>query len=343
MFVKKRSGRTHPTHATGAALVLSLLLASSVCEPLHAQVAFTDFCATPSPTAGQMSEVEAALVRMPESSAEGQIVIPLVIVTVTQGSEPAAAAEQVRRQIDRLNTAFAAARVSFVLKDSRTVLLDLPDAPADSKSAFFQATQIYNKAHPCADDCFEAPLEIVILKAKKIGAILGASMNWPWQHALNRQLPQRVFLHEGALPGSGHAQYGEGKTAVHEVGHWLGLVHTFQNGCAAPGDFAGHVQRAPVYGCKPGNRSCGATSGVDPVHNFMSYSDDVCLREFSARQIHRIHQMASAFRPHLIQEPVATSRGPSPARTDVDGDVFTRRGSNPVRDTPADINRVFRE
>jgi hypothetical protein len=47
---------------------------------------------------------------------------------------------------------------------------------------------------------------------------------------------QGVVLNYKTFPGGSYPDYNKGKTAVHEIGHYLGLSHTFQNGCDDPGD-----------------------------------------------------------------------------------------------------------
>ena len=100
--------------------------------------------------------------------------------------------------------------------------------------------------------------------------------------------------------------YDKGRTMTHEVGHFLGLFHTFQGGCAAPGDGVDDTPAvaAPNYGCNTGNVSCGS---VDMVENYMDYSDDTCMNTYTAGQRTRVQAVMGGPRASL-----ATSNGATP-------------------------------
>lgn len=121
-----------------------------------------------------------------------------------------------------------------------------------------------------------------------------------------------VVLWWAALPGTGleipypdepdgFLTYDQGDTGTHEVGHWLGLEHTFGpgNGCTKPGDKIKDTatEAEPQFFCARRDSCVGSPfPGDDPITNFMDYVDDVCMDNFTAEQTRRMRKHWHAFR-----------------------------------------------
>ncbi|PRY13995.1 zinc metalloprotease [Kineococcus rhizosphaerae] len=128
------------------------------------------------------------------------------------------------------------------------------------------------------------------------GGLLGYAY-FPKGYNNGRDYVDGVVMLDESMPGGTAAPYNRGDTLTHEVGHWMGLEHTFASACSASGDGVADTPReaVPQFGCPVGADTCAAP-GLDPVHNFMDYSDDGCMDTFTPGQAQRMNDAWIEFR-----------------------------------------------
>lgn len=146
----------------------------------------------------------------------------------------------------------------------------------------------------------------IYVNRPKVTGFLGFSL-FPWQRRSRPKL-DGVTISDVSLPGGRMAGYNLGDTVIHETGHWLGLLHTFEGGCA-DGDGVPDTpaEAGPSFRCDerntcpvdPSNPTVVIDDGptnVDPIHNFMDYSYDACMYQFTPGQAARMQALFMHYR-----------------------------------------------
>lgn len=92
----------------------------------------------------------------------------------------------------------------------------------------------------------------------------------------------------GDPKSSYYDSYNKGRTATHEVGHWLNLRHIWGDGRCRQDDFVTDTPSSdgPNYGC-PSYPTVNCQS-TDMTMNYMDYTDDACMNMFTLGQNDRI-------------------------------------------------------
>lgn len=276
-------------------VVLLSVLVFPFAEVLEAQQPMR--CGTRQLSDGEIAGVERAVARGRKGRTSA--VIPVWVHVITRGSgydngdvPDAMIREQMRVLSDAFNGRSGGANSGFAFDlagITRTVNAQWFASLASSVSVELEAKTALRRGGP-------ETLNLYITNADPwlgwayFPSIIGSS-----QEALDG-----VVVDWRSLPGGTFGVYAEGDTVPHEVGHWLALYHTFDGYCGRNGDYVADTpaELSPASGCPVGRDSCvgAAQAGLDPITNFMDYSYDACMYEFTPGQVERMQAAWSAYR-----------------------------------------------
>ncbi|KZV88878.1 hypothetical protein EXIGLDRAFT_618839 [Exidia glandulosa HHB12029] len=206
-------------------------------------------------------------------------------------------AAQIQEQMEVLNTDFAATGLSFTLAGTDyTTNQTWFDELGPASTYEVDAKTLLRKGGVNA-------LNVYTVGLTDVGGLLGFT-SYPADYTSNPILDGTVILYS-SLPGGSAVDYNLGRTLTHETGHWVGLYHPFDGGCGS-GDFVSDTpsEASPAFYCPTGRSTCG---GVDPIHNFMDYTYDSCMNQFTPGQITRMRSQISMYRGIAVSAPVAAT------------------------------------
>lgn len=217
------------------------------------------------------------------------ITIPVFVHKITDGAKGDISAQMINAQISVLNNAYSGRGFTFALAGVTTT----------NNSGWYNTCESSATESAMKNALAVDPARTLnMYTCSPAGGILGYA-RFPDSYPESSKLHGVVLLDQ-SLPGGTAALYNLGDTGTHEVGHYLGLYHTFQGGCSKRNDLVADTapERSAAYGCPVGRDTCSG-GGADPILNFMDYTDDSCMNTFSDDQSIRMQDITAAFRPSL--------------------------------------------
>ena len=241
---------------------------------------------------------------------EVQVAFHIITGTSGQGTQPDMN-NRVADQITILNSTYAKFNISFKLVSTDYT----------SNENWFQNASYFgevNALNQTTQTLAKNPQKVMNVYTNN-SRFLGES-TFPWYKTRGTAGDYIVMNFNALADGTGTffgGKYIGGKTLVHEVGHFLGLLHTFEGGsdyCNSDQNqgctIGDQVDDTPPQkicyfdGCDLSIKSCQDKPGNDPVKNFMGYNPDNCMTEFTKGQGDRMKQSIIQYRYYLVINPI---------------------------------------
>jgi hypothetical protein len=253
----------------------------------------------------------------------GNVVIPCIVHVVYANSQENISTAQVQSQIDRLNDDFSATNSDYnqtpskftsVRSGDNGIRFELIEIKRYSNSrSTWGTSDLVKSTYPPIE-----PARILNMWVADIGGGILGYAQFPNDTPATDGVVMSPQYFGDASKGSGFylsAPFNLGRTATHEVGHWLNLRHIWGDGGCSQDDF---VSDTPVAGqsnggCPAANTNTCSGGESDMFMNYMDYVDDACMFMFSAGQKSRMNATFSngGGREGFLLDPVYNPGGGS--------------------------------